>query len=750
MRGHFQQIGSQLVSRLDLLVGWLLALCATGVYLLCLEPTVSFWDAGEFIAVSSLLQVGHPPGAPLYQLLAHLFSLFAGGNMMAVAPWCNALSAITAGLTVMFLYWTLLLLFPQQPSARVVTRTRVAALIGSLCYLFCDTAWFSAVESEVYSTAMLIAAMTLWCMLRWYRSSDRRQGQRWLLLIALLYGMGYCVHQLTLLTSPSLLLLFVFKAMEQKKKGHQLPVRTYLTRVLPLCLLFFVIGLSPYLIIPIRAAAGTPINEGNPSTAQEFKVYLNRERYEKAPLYPRMWRHHANDAFYNSTWNGGDTNLLGNLQFYGSYQLTYMYLRYLMWNFSGRYNDRQGYGSPQNGQFITGVPFLDRMLVGTAERPPDSLHTNGHNIYYMLPLLLGILGLVVISDNKKSFWAVLTLFLMGGVVLSVYLNHPCYEPRERDYAYILSFYAFCIFIGHGAGWIVEQVTRLLPKVRINSSVGSLLGTALVLAVPLLMACQNWDDHDRSGRFIAHDAGANILNSCDSNEQGAVLFCYGDNDTFPLWYLQTVEHERTDVRVENIGLMGWANFSNLLQESIQLGRPVYFTHYAYNQFHGYFDGRLQLEGNAYRLTATPCDSVAVEPFYRHVMKHMGWQPLEHVYIDETCCKFLEQYWRDVVLLAENLSNLGMEAQADSALIKTSSEIPLSTLQTPSLIYDIAQAYAHAGNKDQALHILRYLSTILTDQLNYYHTLPPERQKALTYTLQPREELAAKLSLPTNNQ
>ena len=738
MRGHFQQIGSQLVSRLDLLVGWLLALCATGVYLLCLEPTVSFWDAGEFIAVSSLLQVGHPPGAPLYQLLAHLFSLFAGGNMMAVAPWCNALSAITAGLTVMFLYWTLLLLFPQQPSARVVTRTRVAALIGSLCYLFCDTAWFSAVESEVYSTAMLIAAMTLWCMLRWYRSSDRRQGQRWLLLIALLYGMGYCVHQLTLLTSPSLLLLFVFKAMEQKKKGHQLPLRTYLTRVLPLCLLFFVIGLSPYLIIPIRAAAGTPINEGNPSTAQEFKVYLNRERYEKAPLYPRMWRHHANDAFYNSTWNGGDTNLLGNLQFYGSYQLTYMYLRYLMWNFSGRYNDRQGYGSPQNGQFITGVPFLDRMLVGTAERPPDSLHTKGHNVYYMLPLLLGILGLIVLTDDKKIFWVVLTLFLMGGIILSIYLNHPCYEPRERDYAYVLSFYAFCIFIGHGAGWLWHKATTLSQKGRRIPHSASLILLLLLLGVPILMACQNWDDHDRSGRYLAHDAGCNILNSCDSNQSGAVLFSYGDNDTFPLWYLQTVEKERLDIRVENIGLMGWRNFINLLDESIQVGRPVYFTHYAYNQFHQHFAGQFQLEGNAYRLTQPTTDSVAMEPFYRHVMEGMGWKSLQGVYVDEVGCKFLEMYWRDIVLLANNLTATNSNEKAVAVLRKTIAEIPLTELQDVQLMLSIGQAFDNAHASQQAHQIYTYLAQILDQQLAYFHTLSPSRQRTMPYTLTPRQE------------
>ena len=740
MRGHLQQVGRQLVERLDPLLGWLLAVGASAVYLLCLEPSTSFWDSGEFISVSSLLQVGHPPGAPLYHLLAHIFILFAGDNSLAVAPWCNALSALSAGFTVMFLYWTLLLLSKPQLPEPLLSRRRVGALVGSLCYLFCDTAWFSAVESEVYSLAMLIASILVWAMIRWYRCPNRRQAQRWLLLIALLLGMGYCVHQLTLLTSPTLLLLFIFKAAEQKKAGLRLPIKTYLSRIVPLMLLFFFLGLTPYLIVPIRAAAGTPINEGHPATAQEFKAYLNRDKYEKAPLYPRMWRHHPNDEFYNSSWCGGDTSLIGNLKFYGSYQLTYMYLRYLMWNFSGRYNDRQGYGSPQNGQFLTGLPVVDRLLVGTAMRPPDSLPTRGRNIYYMLPLLLGILGLVVLTNDKKAFWTVLTLFLMGGIVLSLYLNHPCYEPRERDYAYVLSFYAFCIFIGHGAGWLMEKVTLLLSKARMHPAVGSSLSTLLLLGVPLLMACQNWDDHDRSGRFIAHDAAANILNSCDSNALGAVLFTYGDNDTFPLWYLQTVEHQRQEIRVENIGLMGWHNFVNLLGSSIQQGRPIYFTHYAYNKYHDYFPGQLQLVGNAYHLSPTPCDSVGLDPFYRHAMECMGWQPLKGVYIDETCCKFLEQYWRDILLLAENLNQHGRTAQADSVLSKTLSEIPLASLQSPELIHGIAQAYLQAGQAEKSQQTLQHLRHLLSEQLRYYHTLPPERQKGLIYTLAPREELA----------
>ena len=232
MRRHLQQVRRQLVAYVDQIAGWLLALGGTTVYLLTLEPSTSFWDCGEFIAVSHLLQVGHPPGAPFYQLLAHLFTLFAGGNMAAVAWWSNALSAVAGGCTVMFLYWTIRLLqampFPDEESDSPNVSTyrpkayhRVAAIVGSLCYLFCDTAWFSAVESEVYSLAMLIASAIVWAMLRWYHCSDGTEAQRWLLLTALLLGLGACTHLLTLLTLPVLLLLLIFKnKLKTKKEKH--------------------------------------------------------------------------------------------------------------------------------------------------------------------------------------------------------------------------------------------------------------------------------------------------------------------------------------------------------------------------------------------------------------------------------------------------------------------------------------------------------------------------------------------------
>ena len=726
----------------------MLAVGATAVYLLTLEPSTSFWDCGEFIAVSYRLQVGHPPGAPFYQLLAHLFTLLAGGNTVAVAWWSNALSAVAGGCTVMFLYWAIRQLqrFPSSNRQPRVSGRRFAAVLGSLCYLFCDTVWFSAVESEVYSLAMLIASVIVWAMLHWYHAPDRTQAQRWLLLIALMLGLGACTHLLTLLTLPVLLLLLIFKI----KKHKPIPILNF--KFLIFIFFFFLIGLSPYLIIPIRANAGTPINEGNPSTVAAFWNYLSRDQYEKAPLYPRMWRHHEHDVEYAASWCGGDTSFVGNMCYYFSYQLTYMYLRYLMWNFSGRYNDRQGYGSPQNGQFLTGIPPLDRLLVGTSAKIPSSLPTRGHNVYYMLPLILGIIGAVALIRRRKSFWVVLTLFLMGGIILNIYLNHPCYEPRERDYAYILSFYAFSIFIAFGAEWIIEKGENWELKLEtsqrrfVDCSRKSSLFTShfslfnlLLLAVPVLMAFQNWDDHDRSHRYIARDAATNILNSCDRDQRGTVLFTYGDNDTFPLWYLQTVEHERTDIRVENVNLMGAQNFVNLLTESITLGRPIYFTHYAHKQYSHLFPQRLQLEGNAYRLMQEPCDSVAIEPFYRHAMQSLKWHSLEGVYIDETGCKFLESYWRDIVLLALNLSDHDMTHQASEVLTKTLDQIPLHHLQDPTLIKDIAQAFGHADCLPQAKQIEKYLQHILQEQLDYYHTMPPSLQLTMPYTIGVREEL-----------
>ena len=238
-----------------------------------------------------------------------------------------------------------------------------------------------------------------------------------------------------------------------------------------------------------------------------------------------------------------------NLRFFFSYQVNFMYWRYFMWNFSGRQNDIQGNGEVLNGNWITGIPFIDTVLVGPQDNMPDDIANNkGHNVYYMLPLLLGILGLLfqAYSGDKgiQSFWVTFFLFFMTGLAIVLYLNQTPYQPRERDYAYAGSFYAFCIWIGFGVAALAKGLERFG---KLNPVIAGSVATLLCLLVPIQMAGQNWDDHDRSGRYVCRDFGANYLESCEPN---AVLFTNGDNDTFPLWYAQEVEGIRTDVRVCN--------------------------------------------------------------------------------------------------------------------------------------------------------------------------------------------------------
>jgi len=238
-----------------------------------------------------------------------------------------------------------------------------------------------------------------------------------------------------------------------------------------------------------------------------------------------------------------------NLRYFFSYQLNFMYWRYFMWNFSGRQNDIQGQGEILNGNWITGIKFIDEALVGPQEDMPyDIVNNKGHNVYYMLPLLLGIIGLLyqAYSGQKgiQSFWITFFLFFMTGIAIVLYLNQPPLQPRERDYAYAGSFYAFAIWIGFGVAGLAKLLQKYLKTPELAAGA---IATIACLFIPMQMASQNWDDHDRSGRYAARDFGRNYLESCEPN---SIIFTNGDNDTFPLWYAQEVEGIRTDVRVCN--------------------------------------------------------------------------------------------------------------------------------------------------------------------------------------------------------
>jgi hypothetical protein len=253
-----------------------------------------------------------------------------------------------------------------------------------------------------------------------------------------------------------------------------------------------------------------------------------------------------------------------NIKFFWSYQVNFMYWRYFMWNFAGRQNDIQGHGELEHGNWITGISFLDNLRLGDQSKLPTELRENkGRNVFYCLPLVLGILGLLwqlnkrvhgadgsMVDEGVKQFWIVFFLFFMTGLAIVVYLNQTPVQPRERDYAYAGSFYAFAIWIGLGVAAISEFLNKYVFK---NSAISAAVLSCICLLVPVQMASQTWDDHDRSGRYTCRDFGQNYLMSLDEGKS-PIIFTNGDNDTFPLWYCQETEGIRTDARVCNLSYL----------------------------------------------------------------------------------------------------------------------------------------------------------------------------------------------------
>ncbi len=299
--------------------------------------------------------------------------------------------------------------------------------------------------------------------------------------------------------------------------------------------------------------------------------HRNNYIYAQNMLFPRMWdSNHAQD--YESWMGGVDgtevpydrcgeqmtvkvPSQIDNIKFFLSYQCNFMYWRYFMWNFAGRQNDIQGNGEPEHGNWITGISFLDNARLGDQSKLPDDLKMNkGHNVFYCLPLLLGLIGLFWQAFRGRrgirQFWVVCFLFFMTGLAIVVYLNQTPVQPRERDYAYAGSFYAFAIWCGMGVAALVDLMKKYL-KVESPIAIGAL--SLVCLLVPIQMVSQTWDDHDRSGRYTCRDFGRNYLMTLQ-DKGNPIIFTNGDNDTFPLWYNQETEGVRTDARVCNLSYL----------------------------------------------------------------------------------------------------------------------------------------------------------------------------------------------------
>ncbi len=395
---------------------------------------------------------------------------------------------------------------------------------------------------------------------------------------------------------------------------------------------FIIIGYSSFMMLVIRSNAGTPINENSPKDAISLLSYLNREQYGDWPLlyghyynsepigykpgrktyvrddnskryvvsdanefakpqykasdctiFPRMYENmQADHAEEYKIWagiNDPDNKRLPsfgeNLKFFFRYQLNHMYFRYFMWNFSGRQNDIQGYSDRVDGNWITGINFLDAQRVGNLATIPATMKSKAHNRYFLLPLLLGIIGMVFqFRRSSKDWFVVLSLFVMTGIAIVVYLNQYSPQPRERDYAYAASFYAFAIWIGLGMYGL-----SVLFRKRIRPAAAVALAGLLSATVPAILLAENYDDHNRSGRYTSLELAKGYLDSCEPN---SILFTVGDNDTFPLWYAQEVEDYRTDVRVCNLSLLGMDWYIDQMKTRVYNSDPIPFT-LSHNQY-----------------------------------------------------------------------------------------------------------------------------------------------------------------------
>ena len=592
--------------KIDTLVAWLIFAIAAIVYGLTVEPTASLWDCPEFIACGYKLEIGHPPGAPFFMLVANLFSQFAS-EPSQVALMVNLLSALLSAGCIFFLYLTIthlarriVLNKVEEISKRdVVSLSKVITIeacgvVGALAYAFSDTFWYSAVEAEVYAFSSFLTALMFWIILKWEDESDSPQSDRWIVLIAYITGLSVGVHLLCLLCLPAMAFVVYFRKSEQ---GRIHMDKRRLLRLSATCLFMMLVGFSSYGVIYIRAHANPPMCENAPDNFSSLRSYLNREQYGKTPLlygpaysseldyeatrqenryvykekmfFPRM--HSLQHAKAYEEWMGDiemKDNLptaAENLRFFITYQLNFMYWRYFLWNFVGRQNNIQGHGEVEHGNWITGIRWIDDWLLGcdTSKLPSDLAQNKGRNVFYALPLLLGLAGLLWQwrkgREGRRQLLIVMLLFVMTGIAIVVYLNQTPLQPRERDYAYVGSFYAFAIWIGMGVGYLSEKVKvacgKLFSDERVegHAALVSILVGIGCLLVPLQMVSQTWDDHDRSGRYTCRDFGANYLESMQTDGHPIIL-TDGDNDTFPLWYNHEVEGVRTDTRDCNMEYM----------------------------------------------------------------------------------------------------------------------------------------------------------------------------------------------------
>ena len=512
------------------IVAGLIFFVTTVIYLSTLAPTVAFWDCGEFITTAYTLGIPHPPGAPFYTLLGRIFSMLPFGE---IAFRVNLLSAAAGIGTVVLIYLCTVRLLSTWLD-RENTIQQVAILVGgvvaSLSTAFSFSFWNNAIEAEVYGLSMCITMLAVWVALRWDDAHKDHNSDRLLLFIAYLFGLGAGVHLQCLLTIPGILILLFTDLMEDRPLQHQvlvvvgLTLYPFLSIVFPLSvaalltgaiiigllilrpawrnpqfwLLGIVIGalgFSTYFALFIRSGLNPMIDMNDPETWENFKAFMGRQQYGTHLVFPR---------------------------------------RAEPWAF--QFNIHVKY-------FLQQFPFFDG--ISASFRRAVDVYMSRYQIiqYSLITLALGIGGAVYhLRKDWKRFASLFAMFALMGVGLVLYLNMPDPEPREREYIFVGAYTFFGIWMGIGAAGVIAWMQ--------NKSL-AILAAALMLLVPSGILVKNYHVHDRTGDFVPYDYAYNIMATCEPN---AILFTNGDNDTYPLWFLQGVEGVRTDIQIVNLSLI----------------------------------------------------------------------------------------------------------------------------------------------------------------------------------------------------
>jgi hypothetical protein len=620
------------------------------------QPSVPFWDCGEFTAATTWQQVPHPPGAPLFLMVGRLFQVIIPFGDLG---WrVNMLSVFATALSIWLLYLIIvkvIMNFRKEPVENLADALAVcgSALVGALAFCFCDTVWFNGVESEVYASSTLFVAIVVYLMMRWNEEADNPGHERFLIAICYLILLSTGVHLLSILTIYSVVFLVYFRLYKVTVKsflitcavglfafffiylgmilwiptmlGGELPFRNeakeyivsdnFLVSMLPIIaaiiafagfwygrnhkkaimqlitytFLLMMFGYTTQLQIVVRSNANPPMNENAPKDFNKLSPYIGREQYGESPYWPRRWDSHDESkmAYYKQygQWNppemkrvmrkdgseAGDLvfdkiNTSGELNYLFKYQIKHMFIRYFWWNFVGKVSDVQDADEAWFGKDDSDILNYKS---GYAKDFPIK--------FFALPFLFGLIGFYY---HSKKDWKVagvyFIMFLLMGVLAAIAQNQLQQQPRERDYFYAGAFMVFCLWIGVGVSYFLELLKEKVFKKKLTPViVGGVIALSL-LCVPVNMGAGGWRVHSRAGNWLPFDFAYNILQSC---EKDAILFTVGDNDTFPLWYLQDVEGVRRDIRIVNLSLGGTRWYVNILKNSSPWGAkpiPLSFT------------------------------------------------------------------------------------------------------------------------------------------------------------------------------